>query len=102
MTRGLGDLMTMLIRYDTFVPHQCRVYIAECVAAIDSVHQLGFIHRDIKPDNILIDSKGHIKLTDFGLCTSLKLAHRTEFYTNITASNIKAIGINAYGISFCG
>ena len=36
--------------------------------AIDAVHKLNYIHRDIKPDNILIDFSGHIKLTDFGLC----------------------------------
>ena len=36
--------------------------------AIDSVHKLNYIHRDLKPDNILIDRHGHIKLTDFGLC----------------------------------
>lgn len=34
---------------------------------MEHVHSLGFIHRDIKPDNILISADGHIKLTDFGL-----------------------------------
>ena len=38
------------------------------ILAIDSVHKMGYIHRDLKPDNILIDNKGHIKLSDFGLC----------------------------------
>ena len=38
------------------------------ILAIHSVHKLNYIHRDIKPDNILIDENGHIKLSDFGLC----------------------------------
>ncbi len=38
------------------------------ILAIDAVHKLNYIHRDLKPDNILIDRHGHIKLTDFGLC----------------------------------
>jgi protein-serine/threonine kinase len=46
-----GDLMTMLIKYDTFSEDVARFYIAECVSAIDAVQQLGFVHRDIKPDN---------------------------------------------------
>jgi len=51
-----------------------RLYIAETVLAIDSIHQMGFIHRDIKPDNLLLDARGHIKLTDFGLCTGISLS----------------------------
>ena len=35
--------------------------------AIEHLHKIGIIHRDIKPENILLDSRGHIKLTDFGL-----------------------------------
>ena len=40
-----GDLMTMLIKYDTFSEDVTRFYIAQCVMAIEAVHQLGFIHR---------------------------------------------------------
>ena len=36
--------------------------------ALDSVHKMKYIHRDLKPDNVLIGADGHIKLSDFGLC----------------------------------
>lgn len=78
-----GDMMTMLIREDTFDEETTRFYIGETIMAIDSIHQLGFIHRDIKPDNLLLDDKGHVKLSDFGLCTGLKEAHRTDFYRGL-------------------
>jgi len=62
-----GDLMTLLIRKNVFTEEEARFYIAEIVLAIESIHKLNFIHRDLKPDNILIDNDGHIKLSDFGL-----------------------------------
>ena len=75
-----GDLMNLLIRKEIFSELLARFYIAELVLAIESVHQMGFIHRDIKPDNILIDKNGHIKLTDFGLCTGFRWTHSSKYY----------------------
>lgn len=78
-----GDLMTMLIKYDIFSEDVTRFYIAECVLAIEAIHKLGFIHRDIKPDNILVDKSGHIKLSDFGLSTGLQKQHDSNYYRKL-------------------
>ncbi|POY76515.1 hypothetical protein BMF94_0356 [Rhodotorula taiwanensis] len=78
-----GDLMTMLIKYDTFSEDVTRFYMAECVLAIETVHKLGFIHRDIKPDNILIDKDGHVKLSDFGLSTGFHKQHDSAYYQRL-------------------
>ncbi|KAK7493110.1 hypothetical protein BaRGS_00015631 [Batillaria attramentaria] len=75
-----GDLMGLLIRMEILEEPLARFYVAELVQAIESVHRMGFIHRDIKPDNILIDRNGHIKLTDFGLCTGFRWTHNSKYY----------------------
>ncbi|XP_064480682.1 serine/threonine-protein kinase tricornered-like isoform X2 [Ornithodoros turicata] len=79
-----GDMMTLLMKKDTLSEECTQFYIAETALAIESIHKLGFIHRDIKPDNLLLDARGHIKLSDFGLCTGLKKSHRTEFYRDLS------------------
>jgi serine/threonine kinase 38 len=51
-----GDLMTLLMKKDTLPEKDARFYMAELVMSVDSVHKLSFIHRDLKPDNILLDT----------------------------------------------
>eukprot|EP00884_Botryococcus_braunii_P006452 jgi/Botrbrau1/15808/Bobra.4_1s0157.2 len=63
-----GDMMTLLMRKDVLSEEEARFYIAQTVLAIESIHQRGYIHRDIKPDNLLLCASGHLKLSDFGLC----------------------------------
>uniref|UniRef100_A0A453E6U4 non-specific serine/threonine protein kinase n=1 Tax=Aegilops tauschii subsp. strangulata TaxID=200361 RepID=A0A453E6U4_AEGTS len=63
-----GDIMTLLMREDTLTEPVARFYIAETILAIESIHKHNYIHRDIKPDNLLLDKNGHMKLSDFGLC----------------------------------
>lgn len=63
-----GDLMTLLMKKDILTEEEAKFYIAEAILAVDSVHKMKYIHRDLKPDNILIGKDGHIKLSDFGLC----------------------------------
>ncbi|XP_021176245.2 citron rho-interacting kinase isoform X6 [Fundulus heteroclitus] len=67
-----GDLMSLLNRYeDQFDESMAQFYLAELIEAIHTVHQLGYVHRDVKPENILIDRTGHIKLADFGSAAKL-------------------------------
>lgn len=68
-----GDLMSLLMRRDILTEEETRFYAAEMIVAIDFIHRLGYIHRDIKPDNLLFDSRGHLKVSDFGLCKAFRV-----------------------------
>jgi serine/threonine kinase 38 len=75
---GGGDLMTLLIRKNILTEAEARFYIAECILSIESIHKMNYIHRDIKPDNILIDNRGHIKISDFGLSKMAEITPTPE------------------------
>ncbi|XP_055491291.1 rho-associated protein kinase 2 isoform X3 [Leucoraja erinacea] len=67
-----GDLVNLMSNYD--VPERwAKFYTAEVVLALDGIHSMGFIHRDVKPDNMLLDKFGHLKLADFGTCMKMDL-----------------------------
>ncbi|KAI3692804.1 hypothetical protein L6452_32627 [Arctium lappa] len=73
-----GDMMTLLMRKDTLTEDEARFYVGETVLAIESIHKHNYIHRDIKPDNLLLDKFGHMKLSDFGLCKPLDCTNLQE------------------------
>lgn len=54
--------------------------MAEMIVAVAKVHELGYIHRDLKPDNVLLDWQGHLKLTDLGLSKKASLRGRKEMF----------------------
>ncbi len=65
-----GDLVNLMSNYD--VPEKwAKFYCAEVVLAVDAIHSMGFVHRDVKPDNMLLDRRGHVKLADFGTCMKM-------------------------------
>lgn len=63
-------MVSLMGRFE--IPEEwAKFYIAELTLAVDNIHHLGYVHRDIKPDNMLIDTSGHLKLADFGTCMKM-------------------------------
>lgn len=73
-----GDCFSLLQKFGALPEEVAKMYIAETVLSLEYLHSIGIVHRDLKPDNLLVDSRGHIKLTDFGL-SSIGLADTMSF-----------------------
>ena len=84
-----GDLMTLLIKKDILSENDAKFYIAELVLSVDAVHKINFIHRDLKPDNVLIDNQGHLKLSDFGLCKYTESNNKINIKKDAEQINLK-------------
>ena len=89
-----GDLMSLLMARDILPEQEAKFYAAEIVLAIESVHKLDCIHRDLKPDNVLIDADGHIKLSDFGLSKKLDFKLMDNYSQNDSKGNFKNNNLN--------
>ncbi|XP_063932188.1 serine/threonine-protein kinase MRCK alpha-like [Zophobas morio] len=69
-----GDLWQMLINTaEEWTEEWTRFYMAELLVALEDLHKTGYMHRDVKPENIMIDANGHFKLTDFGSSAKIPL-----------------------------
>ena len=69
-----GDLMTAMMKVNIFPEATARFFAGEIALALQSVHKMNVIHRDLKLENILLCENGHIKLTDFGLSVNYEKA----------------------------
>jgi serine/threonine kinase 38 len=86
-----GDLMTLLMDKEIFSEEMSRFYIAETIMAIESVHNLNYIHRDLKPDNLILGRDGHIKLSDFGLCKHVDIKSKSANINEVMRSDLSNI-----------
>ena len=63
-----GELFALLEQEGIFMEDTASFYLAEITLALAHLHTEGIIYRDLKPENIMLNKKGHVVLTDFGLC----------------------------------
>lgn len=77
------------------------MYLSEVILGLEEIHKLSIVHRDVKPDNMMIDSQGHIKIIDFGFSKILEVKNQLRTYTNCGTSAYTAPEVlQGYGHSF--
>lgn len=79
-----GDMGWHLRREKRFNEYRARIYMCEIILALEDLHKRNIVFRDLKPDNVLLDEDGHIRLTDFGL--SKENLHENELSKSFCGS----------------
>ena len=77
-----GDLLTHLEAVKRVDVDESRLIIANLILAVESLHEMGFIHRNLKPDNIMFTKSGELKVIDFGLC------HRIGYVVDSSSGSV--------------
>ena len=67
-----GELFSYLRNYGRFNNAWSNFYACEIVSALDYLHSKNIVYRDLKPENLLLDREGHLKITDFGFAKKLE------------------------------
>ena len=94
-----GELRTLAKKHLAFRPEVLKFYAAEMLLALEHLHRMGIVYRDLKLENIILTESGHIKLIDFGL--SKQIGKRGRTYTQCgTCAYLAPEVINKIGYSF--
>lgn len=86
-----GDCASLLKALGGLPEVWTRKYIAEVIVGVENLHKKNIVHRDLKPDNLLIDHRGHLKLTDFGLSRMGAAGRHTRGVRGSTRSGVSSI-----------
>jgi serine/threonine-protein kinase RIM15 len=81
-----GDCASLIKVLGGLPEDWAKKYLGEVILGVEHLHSRGIVHRDLKPDNLLIDQKGHLKLTDFGL-SRMGLIGRQKRVLNASAND---------------
>jgi serine/threonine protein kinase len=92
-----GDFLGLLIRRGTLSEDITRHYLAEMILCVEETHRLGWIHRDVKPDNFLISASGHLKISDFGLAFDGHWTHDQAYFHKHRHSLLDELGVVVEG-----
>nr|CAD7396717.1 unnamed protein product [Timema poppensis] len=92
-----GDLFTTLQRYKKFQEETVRFVVGCAVEALQFLHHRGFIYRDLKPENLLLDSTGYVKLTDFGFAKRIGTSGKTWTFAGTPDYTAPEVVLNTRG-----
>ncbi|KAH7064482.1 hypothetical protein BKA63DRAFT_572381 [Paraphoma chrysanthemicola] len=92
-----GDFLGLLLREDILDENVAKWYLAEMILCIEEAHRMNWIHRDVKPDNFLITSSGHLKISDFGLAFDGHWAHNQTYYNEHRYNLLRDLDMQVQG-----
>ncbi|KAL1597319.1 hypothetical protein SLS60_008903 [Paraconiothyrium brasiliense] len=92
-----GDFLGLLLREDILDEGVAKWYIAEMILCIEEAHKMNWIHRDVKPDNFLITSSGHLKISDFGLAFDGHWTHNQSYYNEQRYALLRDLDLQVQG-----
>lgn len=92
-----GDFLGLLLREDLLDENVAKWYVAEMILCIEEAHRMNWIHRDVKPDNFLITSSGHLKISDFGLAFDGHWSHTQTYYNQHRYSILRDLDLHVPG-----